>query len=75
MINANRLKTYYPPDHRPDLNAPNPDVPRPELPRPVQPNLQAQHDAHQDTVENNTDKQNEPEVHYDDKEYPIEKDS
>ena len=36
MINANRLKPYHPPDHRPDLNAPPPDEPRLD-PRRVEP--------------------------------------
>ncbi|CAC5400202.1 unnamed protein product [Mytilus coruscus] len=40
MINANRLKLYTPPDHRPDQNAPPPDVPRPDPRREEQPNFQ-----------------------------------
>ncbi|CAC5382709.1 unnamed protein product [Mytilus coruscus] len=40
MINANRLKLYTPPDHRPDKNAPPPDVPRPDPRREEQPNFQ-----------------------------------
>ncbi|CAG2256467.1 unnamed protein product [Mytilus edulis] len=40
MINANRLKIYNPPDHRPDQNAPPPDVPRPDPRREEQPNFQ-----------------------------------
>jgi len=39
MINANRLKIYHPPDHRPDLNAPDPHIPRQDPQRLVPPNF------------------------------------
>ncbi|CAC5397827.1 unnamed protein product [Mytilus coruscus] len=42
MINANRLKLYTPPDHRPDQNAPPPDVLRPDPRREEQPNFKFQ---------------------------------
>ncbi|CAC5369749.1 unnamed protein product [Mytilus coruscus] len=40
MINANRLKMYTPPDHRPDQNAAPPDDPRVDPRREDQPNFQ-----------------------------------
>lgn len=74
MINANRLKLYHPPDHRPDLSAPPPDEERPEARRarreeplyfeqpsqPPNPNSDTQDHNVQDSTQNtNVDRESE----------------
>ena len=64
MINANRLKPYYPPDHRHDQNAPDAEVPRddnirltpPNFPAPEQ--VEKQDSQHDQPKENNNQENN-----------------
>lgn len=57
FINANRLKIYTPPDHRPSLNPPPPNIPRDDPQIEIRPNFENPPNLEQ----NNADPQANPE--------------